>query len=235
MRILRSGAELALALVLVAAAAPAVAAQPTTATAAPEFMTTAPEGYGRSNVPDDLLMFTAAAAELDVTFVWDEPSGHIQVVLGPDQSDEQVLAVAGEQGVADRVTVVRADYELSDLTALASQLVASGQASWAAPAPDHSGVDIGVRDAGATPFGTEPAPGPGTNGIPVRVVDVGEVVAISGGQEEPFDVVAEGGEARDEEPGSSGTLTWVAAAAAVLVAGGFLVMRHRRRSDRTTG
>lgn len=188
------------------------------------------DGVGSSGVPDDLRLFTSEVAHLGLSMMWDAPTGHLQVVLSPGQSDEEVLAAARAQGVADRVTIVRAPFSLEDLTALASELVSSGEAQWAGPAPDLSGVDIGVRDAELSAFTEEPAPGPGTDGIPARIVDVGEMVAISG---EDFDATELGGDGEaspsDEREGGA-LLAWGGGVIALaILAGGVVAVRRPRR------
>ncbi|TGO05158.1 hypothetical protein [Serinibacter arcticus] len=191
---------------------------------------TAGDTSGSSAVPDDLLLFASAVADLDLSLVWDEPSGHLRVSLGPGQSEEEVLAAAEANGVADRVTIVRAEYSLEDLTSLASELVSSGQAQWAAPAPDLSGVDIGVADAEASAFSQEQAPGPETDGIPVRIVEVGEVTAISDEGEAVSYVDGEGEAATPDRPGVEPAVAWgVGAIAVAILAGGAVMVRRLGR------
>lgn len=190
---------------------------------------TAGDTSGSSAVPDDLLLFASAVADLDLSLVWDEPSGHLQVSLGPGQSEEEVLAAAQANGVADRVTIVRAPYSLEELTALASDLVASGEAQWAGPAPDLSGVDIGVSDAELSPFSGEQAPGPGTDGIPVRIVDVGEVTAISDEGEAVSYVDEEGAASTPDRSGIEPVVAWGVGAIAVAILAGGAVTVHRLR------
>ncbi|GMA33307.1 trypsin-like serine protease [Litorihabitans aurantiacus] len=176
----------AAAAVLFAVATPAGADPDTPAAASPD--PTEATAEVTSNVPADLLEYATAVdlAYPEVSLVWDEGASALRVVLDPGADAVEATALAVERGVEAEVVVEEAIYGQAELKRAASDLVASGGATWAAPSPAGSGLEIGVEIATAQQGGDSPSSAPQSEapaetpaGIPVEVVEEAPVELAS--------------------------------------------------------
>jgi hypothetical protein len=138
--------------------------------------------YG--NIPIEVYEFATNVERANFTsapsFSWDEATATLQVTVDDAQLAAQVDSAAAAAGLTT-VEVAVSAYDKDALTAAAEDLadggsIAGAPVSWAAPRADGSGLDVGVetatvaaRAAGRAAF----------QGIPVTIVDVGEVEEAS--------------------------------------------------------
>jgi hypothetical protein len=125
----------------------------------------------------------SAATDLDrefdgVSVQWDEERELLVVWVDPD-ADIGAVRRAVEDLRLEHVQVESAPYSAADLQGVADRLVTAGtlagaEVQWAGPAPDRSGVDVGVDRA--VPQTRAPAE---IDGIPVSPVVDGEISAAS--------------------------------------------------------
>lgn len=136
-----------------------------------------------SNVPDDI---GALATEIDRNFEvlsleWDDTSSTLTVWIDPGAGRtaiEDEIRAAGVNGIR----VANAQFSEATLQAAAERIVTAGtyagaEVQWAGPAPDGSGLDIGVSEAPRSArLGTS---APELEGIPVSILVDGEVEPTS--------------------------------------------------------
>ncbi|MFD6138595.1 hypothetical protein [Promicromonospora sp. NPDC060271] len=87
--------------------------------------------------------------------VWDDESNVLTIWVDPETAPAELRADVDAAGLDDAVVVKRALYSNDDLVAATQQVVQAGtfagaDVSWAAPTPDHSGIDVGLVTAPRT-------------------------------------------------------------------------------------